>query len=353
MATYGYQLFTVEIFRGRKRAPMNFKSCDGEHYLAVVYRLLKALTIGPWVGDPHPDADDAVESVKDESEALDKGYRDKPVFRVEEVSKTGNTVRGTVWSGRVGSHEMALSAEDASEDTDISDKAASRRFRFVLALPSDGAVGILAVEVISRSSAAKPLVRWLQWKSQEEAKAGSRIGSNTADRPRSWWRLRVSRLTDEEHLAEMIKNGRAQKLELVKYSVTPARTRKQEELHITAPLLDGSKVSQVLKLVRTWSSRPELDETPDTTTDREAAKQLAGIVGPEIARIDLDDGWVILQDDEEKTKRISPSRVSEIFTYTQSTDGRRVDTPTFYHEVRGRAVRLQQAHNLMIDWPPH
>jgi hypothetical protein len=350
MASYGFRLFTVEIFNGRKQKAVNFNDCGGEHFADVAVRLLKNLAVETMVGSPKLEAPDDAETIIDGNAAGD-GQPDQPAFRVaEDVNVTDRTVRGSVWMGRFGSHQRALGAGDASQDTDIRNKAASRSFRFILALPDDGTVGILAVEDISRLCPVSPMTQWLRWQSHADALKASTEGELPGT---PWWRIRVRPLTDEEHLERMIQQGRVEKLELVKHSVSRARTRQSEEFRMSAPLVDNGKISQVSQLVKGWLRREgDLADNPDDqVTDGDAARQLAAIVGPELVNLGFDDGWVVVQDTFERTKKISPSRMSEIFTYEQAPD-HRIDTPSFYAEVRKTALRLQRAHNVIIDWPP-
>lgn len=347
MASYGFRLFTVEIFKGRKQRPVNFNDCAGEHFAEVVVRLLKSLGTETKVGSPALDAPDLIAATPDATPESNQ-LVDQLAFRVaDDVTVVDRTVRGAVWTGRFGSHQRALGAGDASQDTDIRNKAASREFRFILALPEDGVMGILAIEDISRSCPVTPMTRWLSWRSQTEAQ-------ENGGQERPWWRFRVQPLTDEEHLERLIKQGRVEKLELVKHSVTPARTRESERFRMVAPLVEAGMISEVAVIIREWV-RPakEVAGSPDSQpTDGEAARQLAAVVGPKIVELGFDDGWVVVQDTSERTKKISPSRMSEIFTYEQSRDGR-LDGPAFYAEVRKTALRLQRAHNLIIEWPSH
>ncbi|SCL61786.1 hypothetical protein GA0070606_3504 [Micromonospora citrea] len=349
MANYGYRLYTFQIANGDKRKAVNFKDCSGEHYVDVAQRLLKSLSQQTMIGDAPLNSTDVLGVVNDQSQGDVQRYVDEPAFRVEEVRVVDRTIRATVLSGKFGSHEKALSAAGAEQDADIRDKAASKRFRLVLALPDDGFTGILAVEDISRSQPVSAITRWLRWSSRGEA-----VASSTPDKEAPWWRPIVHPLADEARLIQMISEGNANKLELVKLSITSARTRQQERFRVSAPVVDEGMAAQIAQIVKGWIRRTSVAETSgevsDWTTDEEAAKQLAAVVGPEIANLDVDDGWVVLSDADEKTKKVSPTRMSEVFTYAQPR-GDRSDTPTFYALVKQTAQRLQAAANLTIDWP--
>src|SRR5262249_1376480 len=193
MATYGYRLFAVQLRRGNGRKAVKFNDCAGEHYVQVAERLLKALSVRTMVGDAPSDPSEIVDTVTDEEEAVRKGYIDQPAFRVEDVRVVDRTVRATVWCGKFGSHQRALATGEASDDADISEKAACRQFRLVLALPEAGETGILGVEDISRSCPVGPVTRWLRWRSQQDAAVPKAL----------WWKLHVEPLADEKRLIEM------------------------------------------------------------------------------------------------------------------------------------------------------
>lgn len=351
MATYGYRLFALHITNGMKRTPQDLSACNGEHYAMAAARMLKDLSSRTMVGTPAMDVPDSANTVIDEADALRRGYIDQPAFRVEDVSLAGTILRGTVWAGTFGSHERALSADNTTEDADIRDKAASRLYRYIMALPEAGTNGLLAVETISRSCPVASIVRWLRWRSLTEAFTDPATSLPTTNQVRPWWRAVVCQLADEKRFEEMIKKGQAEKLELVKHKVTSARTRESEEFRVTAPLVDSGKISQIVELVRSWLPTDAEEDLSTRVTDGQAAKQLAAIVSPQIEDLDLDDGWVVLKDADDQNKKISPSRLSELFTYRQSGPGQ-IDGARFYSEVRATALRLQVAHKLTIDWPP-
>jgi hypothetical protein len=331
---YGYRLFTFEVFQGNKRTAVNLKNCAGERFIQVVERLLKAMTVGISVGDPTEPGQTKVQV---------EGKVGEPAIRVEEVRVVDNTIRATVWAGRFGSHEKAL-GDDIEADADISDKAASNLHRVILAFPDDGTTGILGIETIGRSCPAAFLVRWLQKKSRDEATEGLNVGS--------WWRMRVTPLADEGRLEEMIRDGHAQKLVLVKNTITAGSTREVREIEITASLATSGKIDQVVKVVQGWfkqSKASQLENEPPVTTEQ-GVRQLAAIVGPQIADMDLDDGWVEIEDPDGQVKRVRPSQMAEVFTYLLSNDVP-VVTPAFYAAVRGTALTLQSAAKIAIDWP--
>lgn len=162
MATYGYRLFGFQVFRGSKRTPVNLKDCGGDPYAEIAERLLKSLSIGTAIGDPTEPGQAKLE---------ESGSVGQPAIRVEEVRVVDNTIRATVWAGKIGSHGKAI-GDDAESDSDISDKAASNLHRVVLAFPDDGDTGIMAVETIGRACPVSSLTGWMKKKSRDEATEG-------------------------------------------------------------------------------------------------------------------------------------------------------------------------------------
>ncbi|WP_447038278.1 hypothetical protein [Streptomyces sp. DSM 118878] len=337
MTSFGYRLFTFSVFRGNKRSPVNLKDCEGEHYKDIAVRLLKSLSV-PVVGDPPQKPDESLVAETGE-------IRGKPALRVEDIDVVDNTIRAKMWVGRIGSHEKAMS-HDGTGDFDISDRAAINGFRVIFAFPEDGTQGILAVESISRTCPVSSLVKWLRYKSQEE----SHNKSSGSDATVLWWKPKVQGLADEARLAEMIEAGLAQRLVLVKKTVTTSRTREEREFEIRAPLTNQGKITRVARLVKGWAFQAKEADEANVTTNAQAARQLAAIVSPEIEDLDLDDGWVELNDPDDQTRRVNPSTFTDVFTYKLSDD-EPVVTPKFYAGVRGTALGLQTAANLAIEWP--
>ncbi|MFD4590532.1 hypothetical protein [Streptomyces rubiginosohelvolus] len=332
MTSYGYRLFTFQVYRGFKRTPLDLADCKGDPYQEIAESLLKTLSVGTVVGEPTEEGQAEVEV---------EGAFGKPALRVEEVRVVDNTIRATVWAGKFGSHEKAI-GDVAGSDTDIKDKAASNLFRVVLAFPEEGDTGILAVETIGRSCPVAQLTRWMTKKSRDTATQGADEGA--------WWRICVTPLADENRLAEMIREGQAQRLVLVRHATTAGRTRVVRDIEITASLAVSSRMDKAVQIVQGWYRHKRQMEEDPAVTDEEGARQLAAIVGPQVADMDLDDGWVQIEDPDGQVKRVKPSQMTDVFTYRLSEDQPPV-TPRFYASVRETAVGLQPAAKAGIDWP--
>lgn len=334
MTSYGYRLFSFQVFRGSRRTPLDLADCKGDPYQEIAESLLKTLSAGTAVGDPTDDG---------QAEVEEEGTFGKPALRVEEARTVDNTIRATVWAGKFGSHEKAI-GDAAESDTDIKDKAASNLFRVVFAFPDEGDTGILAVETISRSCPVSQLTRWMTKKSRDEATNGNSEGA--------WWRISASPLADDNRLAEMIREGQAQNLVLVRHAITSGRTRSVKDVEITASLAVSGRMEQAVKIVQGWYLRNKMADENEgpVVSNEQGARQLAAIVGPQLVDMDLDDGWVQIEDPDGQVKRVRPTQMADVFTYRLSEDHPPV-TPRFYASARETALGLQPAAKVGIDWP--
>jgi uncharacterized protein (DUF58 family) len=159
-------------------------------------------------------------------------------------------------------------------------------------------------------------------------------------------------LADEERLAEMIREGQAQTLVLVRHAITAGRTRAVKDVEITASLAVSGRMEQAVRVVQGWyqHNRQARGGSEAGVTNEQGARQLAAIVGPNIADMDLDDGWVQIEDPDGQVKRVKPTQMTDVFTYRLSEDQPPV-IPRFYAAVRETALGLQPAAKLGIDWP--
>ncbi|MGW3413874.1 hypothetical protein [Streptomyces sp. NPDC000888] len=335
MTTYGFKLFTIQIYRCNRQKVTKFQDCEGEHYRDVALRLLKSLSLSTAVGDP---------SLPDEARATESDNYGNPAFRVDSVEMRDNTIRAVLQAGKFGSHERAIGEGDATGDLHIGDRAASNDFRVVLAIPDEGDKGFLAVESIGRACPAALLVKWLKRKSQEEGASEEGEGI--------WWRPSIKSIADEERLNQMINEGAAQNLVLVRHAIGREGARKTKELTITHSLASSGKLNQVSQMMRGWlaDERERSTSLEQAVTRESGVRQLAALAGPEIENIPLDDGWVEVKDPDGQIKRVSPHHLADVFTYRLSED-RAVVIPEFYNAVRDVAMSLQVAAKVAFDWP--
>ena len=282
-----------------------------------------------------------------------EGVYGESAFRIENTARNGWAITGSLYSGLFGEHEFALGLPGEAEDTDLENRAPVRKFRFVFVFPEEGEKGVLAIETIGRSCPADLLTTWLTKKSQIEATQRQEEQDRSDPAP-NWWKLVADQMADEEHLNRMIDAGRFQRIDLVKHDILPDRRRNKEILRLTAPNIEGSLATSVAGVVRDWWGRTRgLERRQDvvTTDDHEGAQQLAAIIGNGVEGLDFDDGWVVLaEEDGGRPKRISPSRMSEVFIYPLS-DRARFDDAAFFRAIRTRASHIAPTVPIDVTWP--
>jgi hypothetical protein len=290
-------------------------------------------------------------------EEVESGELEEPVqeraLRIESVEVSGRIVRSSFYYGRFSDHPKALGRPGRTADIELIDRAPSRLFNFVLALPDEGTTGIVAMEDISRSCPVSPIVRWLTWQSQKDSAAANKATDDPAKK-KSWWRLTLTPLADGEQLDRMIERGDLEKLELVKLDAGGDRTRRQEFFRVTAPSLDENIARRAGQVMKSWFGRGVDAGDASSThnpTNAEGARQLAAVLSRELIELDFDDGWVVLRDEGDRPKRISPTRLAEFFVYPISRDNK-PPSLEFYDHVRSKALSLQDAVRIDIDWVP-
>lgn len=405
MPTYGYRIFVVELYAGQKQTPIKFSETNEGHYRDVAAGLLRGMRDQTLVeerrgghdAEPGPDGVDDVEGARDE-EATDP-YAGRKAMAVRLVHQQDELIYGEVLVGVFGDHETALeppSLVEVSDDSDqgpeqgsdpdastppagldLKGRAPARRYRFVLNLPEDGKRGVLVVEDVNRSCPVDLLIRWLRQRSKAAAvpRSTAEAAGRAASAPAAWWRPRATAAVDDQQFNALLARGRLSKVELVKYRIAADGSRPTEDLRVVAPHPETrTRPEDLTALARRWyqdvqgrrEARTQQTKPPRMSkderaaakadaeflrqqTDREAAQEMAGLLGPEVAQIDYDDGWLVLEDDD-RTKRVSPSRISELFTYVLGHD-RRPSTLDFYSAARASALRLAQPLQLSLEWP--
>lgn len=390
MTNYGYRVFVLELFPGMGRKSVDFAKAGGSHYQTVAAGLLSGVRDRivldekrrPGSGDP--DILEEAGPASDSEPALSDPLIGKRALALEVLGVQETLLYGEVLVGKYGDHESALGAPQLEADDDHDDevpephlsltgRAPARRFRFVFNFPATGKQGIVVVEDISRSCPIEAIVRLLRYRSQDSAKAAPAPSSDGPGPAKPWWRPVVTAAVDDEHFNQMIEQGKLQRLELVRHRVASDGQRHQEELRLTAPRPEELTSGQELvALVRQWVEQARRrHETPRARSkrrtkeeraaadlaeqqarrqnDQEAATAMAALLGEEVKSLDFDDGWLVVQDGD-RTKKISPSRISELFTYQLQQD-RRPSNLEWYRAARGTALRLATPLKINLEWP--
>lgn len=355
MAYYGFRLFEIELRELNGRKPVPFEDCAGEHYSVIAHRILKR-SIGKTV----------VEDRKADPDAIDDGLEGDPFagrrgVRVMKVKRHGHTIWADILVGRFGEQEIAQGAPGVTEDSEIKGRAPSDIYRFGFYFPDDGTRGVVAVEDISRKCPID-LVRNLlrdESKKDAEAKANKKPKPGEEEKVPKWWKLIITPMIDQEQVERMIERGKSQRVELKKHSIGAGRGRDALEYEFSAPGLTDTQRNELAGLIADWGRAqirrrraPAAERAKmDVPSNSEGARALAAIFGQQVEALDFDDGYVVVVDDEGKSKNISPTQLNEVFTYPLNRNGRPSDV-AFHGRSRQTAQRLARAAKLTgMEWP--
>ncbi|POX90635.1 hypothetical protein C3477_06765 [Mycobacterium kansasii] len=318
MASYGFRLFTFKISKehGRKDWPLIETKKDAPDW---TYRdHVKATTQGhieQSVHGPPPRLDG-----QDRNIDLDV----QPVMQLRALAQRGGHLLGVIRHGRPAGHDLALpksSLQDA-EPIDISDYAPTREYRFALLFPDPGDEGVLAMESVSGACPARFLVQWMRAWSQQ-------WGLTDPENPKPWFRIKVYALGDQGQLDKFLETSRLDKMVLVSRRTGASRQRQEEEFRLTSTLDSTRKTRAVVKLKNAVKAKQ---------SDEDMAHELAGLLGTDVGKLDLDDGWLILETPGYGRRQVSPSRLPDVFTYPIGDT--RPSADEFRAEVRQKVQEL-------------
>lgn len=295
MASYGFRLFTFRISKehGRKDWPLVETRNDEpdwsyrEHLRAACQAKIERSVHGP------PPRLDGQERQVD----LDT----QPVMQLRALAVRGGHIFGVIRHGRPAGHDLALpnsSLQDA-EPIDISNYAPTREYRFGLLFPEPGDEGVFVVESVSGACPSRFLVQWFRAWSQEWAFADP-------ENPKPWFKLKAYPLGDEAQLDKFLQGSKLEKMVLVSRRTGASRQRQEEEFRLTSSLDSTRKVRAVTKLKNAVKAK---------VSDEDMAHELAELLGTDVGRLDLDDGWLILETPGYGRRQVSPSRLPDVFTY--------------------------------------
>jgi len=397
MPVHGFRLFVAELAPERGQSRVDFSECGERHYQDVVADTLGQMMDQTLVTAKRQDTPIDAGDGSGDDDVPEDPLAGRKGFSLRKLRADGRLLYGEALVGTFGGHEEALEAppegepelvevsEASDTDTvqppagglDLRRRAPARRFRFVLCLPEKGTQGILGVEDISGSCPRTLLRELINKTAKDRADAALGAGATLAAVARqpkavSWWRLDITAALDEQHFKNMLDRGQLDRVELVRKAITSDGSREKTDLKVIAPILDATtKATAFIGLAKTWAEvarsrrRPEgrrprrskeEREQEDAATrnaklqsDRDGAGALAALVDPTVAQIEFDDGWLVVEDGE-KTKKISPSRVSELFVY-EINRKRQPTALEFYLEVRAKALALADPLQLALEWP--
>ena len=329
MTTYGFRLFTLEIFKGggRKRIPF-VEEKDGE----PDWRYLEHLT------DALPHARNDIRSGWPPNR--DGRQRKDPyggtAFELLGSRSNSRHIAGKFRFGRESGHEAAYPTESSPsrDPVDIAGMAAARSYRFFVLFPEAGDQAVVAIESVSGACPYKPLEQWFRFWSQSIA----------APDNKPWYRARLRPLVDGDRLSEFLNGAEAEEAVLTFAVQGKSRRRETETITLRANLdMDGSRRAK----------KAAKDAVLELQTDDDLADSLAEILGKNIDGVGFDDAWVVMKSDDFGQRQFSPSRVPEVFTYVLGSE--RPDEVELQTRLKSQIGKLREhpaAATIQLDgWP--
>lgn len=358
VASYGFKLIEIQLFRGRARTALEFGAPDGPgkpSYLDLLVEDVRAESApavssspgqlddaGPGqvdqadgeveLVDVH--SDDIVAEDVDEQVPVGEGHRQLAVVRLKGAKRLqGALLLDTVY-GIVGDHSLAVDPLGRKADTDLHDLATTRHYRALIIAPSHGKNGLLAVEVIARSH------------------AGARLGSRlfAAAQGRHSFKIRTfGAVADDEAIRDLMNGARIPEVRLFQTvasedSATPRTMRAT----LTFSIGKGSpEETSLRKRVAPWlptRANKAKDKKPNPAAE---ANSLASWLWPAVAKdVEFETAEVIVQG-RNRSKRLKPLDMTEGFTYDLGDV--RPDDDTFIAQVADVVNSLAATNQVDLD----
>lgn len=327
MARYGFRLFEVRVHEGQGRKPKRFESCGDQHYVDIAAAALKNLTGLRRYDDPPREGQDDLEDTVPRSRAL----------VIDEVAVQGKSLLINFHAGATRDHDKALGMSEEVDDVDLEGRAPSHAFRAILALPARGDLGVLAVEDVARGCPRDMLVKWLNAEANREA-----LRNDTTP-----WRITIKPMTDPDQIRAMERKT-VQSIEFRKHGRNADGTPSETGMKVTVTSgVSRSAIAGIKAKGKEWIE--DKISGRERVTDKQAARDLAVLVGDNLDLLDFDDAWFVLADDNVSPSKISPSRAGDVFVYriadTAPTD------KAFAQATKPKARTLARARDVSLNWP--
>lgn len=342
--SHGFRLFEVTLHHGMKQAVVPFVSKGTDEWnlvesIADLWKKHQGVTLH---GLPRLTAEDVPDDGAGDQTETDDGPpapTPKPVFRVEQTGYVGAHPYVEVYQGRAAGHTKAIPLEETEgPDADISGHAPARLYLAYLLATTNSERAVLAVESYGRACPVEPVVRWLNRWLMDANRPGS-------GRP---WRLRIRPLGDDETLKGVIKQSKSTQLVLEKHELS-GRQSQDLEMRVTAPIRAGDLAERARSTVRGWFEKDVGGTAPERVSKQQAIRDVAALIGEEIAGIDFDDAWIVVEDEYGAVKKVSPDRMSDVFTY-KVTEWVRPASEDLQRAIRNAVLKIARSRELGIDW---
>ncbi|MGI9149856.1 MAG: hypothetical protein ACR2IK_25480 [Chloroflexota bacterium] len=334
MTSYGYRLFELAVYEGRKRAPLNFAECQGAHYFSHARRWLKSAQdetfAGPVVALRHEDTTE-----------LDNTGRQ--LLLVDGLRGGANMLFGSVMASKVGSIPSAIGVPGVSLNLSLKDHGPGREpSRFAILLPDGPGLGLVAVESVGRSCPSGAIRYALTQMSIRDWVAS---GADAQEDTQAHLRAKLTPISDPEHLEKVVAANHAAEIKLTRRGTGFGRGRENKELEVFAAAVSVKSATKVIDLLKAWR---EAKKSGNEVSDRQGAAELAQIVGGDaLAELEFDEGSLTL-DDNGRLKMVTPALSEEIFTYPL---GRRLSDKEWFFAVAAQAQSTVQGSEVAVAWP--
>lgn len=258
-----------------------------------------------------------------------------PRMVVTEVERNGRRVSVTVEYGHLGYHHRAVGPKK-SEEAKLDDKSPVEFFRTEFLVPSKGARGIVATEVVSRASALPPLVGWINHSMRQE------FGDT------GFPRLMVPGLADKKRIQELINGDTVAEIRLSKTTTAGDGVMSTGKVELIEKVRTASHIKNAQNLVKGWFERHQEEKTYTEHERLEQVELLAEIVDDAAKAMNFTDGQVKLDEGSGRFMTVTPSRVGEIFVYSISEV--RPGKETWEHRVKPQTLSMAKADRLSVAW---
>lgn len=225
--------------------------------------------------------------------------------RIEDVkheTKT-NVVHVRFRYGWEGDFDKIL---DSVGEQSLSGKATTRTYRISFYFPQLGEQAIVVSECVGRTHATEMLTRWFFYKSVEL------VNSNSC---KVAWKIKVESYYDSKQLNQLLGSSSTYKLVLKGQGRTKSglSARSGKPVVVEEKVEKGQSSINVASLVKRWiKGQGRQGGKLDTTGVEDVKNEMSlSTLNPK----DFSDGEIIIEDSNNKTVRVSPSRLDETYIY--------------------------------------
>lgn len=294
---HGFRVYSFQVVKRSRGKANDLGGEFGAQYVDTLETLLQGLVDRGLTGQPLYNT--ILDEIPDPVVGTD-------LLRVISVERRGRRVSCETSHGLLGEHPDLLS-NGAIGIESISDKAASRRYRFDVYLPVAGTAGILVAEVIANKVPMELLMRWI---AREHASLAQSAGSDD-----EWNRITYTQLGDTAHLRDLIRNAKRTKVIFTAKEVTSRGRlgRKVRELSVFQ-VTDTQTKALAEEMLRWLKGR--------RTGAVEKVQRAVGLNPAQLSRANMTFNLTAIKVEGDEPATVTPTTVSDVFTYPISHEVR-------------------------------